>query len=224
MAIAWLIVRGRSTPIVAEQFHTPATSPIDARLLGGAALFGIGWALSACAPAPPSPRSRSSLPPRCSSPLQWRSAQPSTASHSSHAVRRDRTGDIHGLQEDHTVLLGCSQLTRDDVAAAAQAGFRSIVSSRPNGEEQGQPSAHEMARIAEEHGLAFAHVPIVPGKATDADADRMKEALTALPGPTLGFCRSGTRALPYGRWRRRVMPIPKRSSVRPRQPGTTWPI
>ncbi|AXJ97325.1 MULTISPECIES: TIGR01244 family sulfur transferase [Pseudomonadota] len=86
------------------------------------------------------------------------------------------------------------QLTRDDVAAAAQAGFRSIVSSRPNGEEQGQPSAHEMARIAEEHGLAFAHVPIVPGKATDADADRMKEALTALPGPTLGFCRSGTRA------------------------------
>jgi uncharacterized protein (TIGR01244 family) len=86
------------------------------------------------------------------------------------------------------------QLTRDDVAAAAQAGFRSLVSSRPNGEEQGQPSAHEMARIAEEHGLAFAHVPIVPGKATDADADRMKEALTALPGPTLGFCRSGTRA------------------------------
>jgi sulfide:quinone oxidoreductase len=102
------------------------------------------------------------------------------------------------------------QLTRDDVAAAAQAGFRSIVSSRPNGEEQGQPSAHEMARIAEEHGLAFAHVPIVPGKATDADADRMKEAARG--------------RLPYGRWRRRVMPIPKRSSVRPRQPGTTWPI
>jgi sulfide:quinone oxidoreductase len=51
-----------------------------------------------------------------------------------------------------------------------------------------------MARLAEEHGLAFAHVPIVPGKATDADADRMKEALTTLPGPTLGFCRSGTRA------------------------------
>jgi sulfide:quinone oxidoreductase len=86
------------------------------------------------------------------------------------------------------------QLTRNDVAAAAQAGYHSIISSRPDGEEPGQPSAHEMARIAEEHGLGFAHVPIVPGKATDADADRMKEALASLPGPTLGFCRSGTRA------------------------------
>lgn len=86
------------------------------------------------------------------------------------------------------------QLTRDDVAAAAQAGFRSILSTRPDGEEPGQPSAQEMARMAEEHGLAFAHVPVVPGKATDADVDRMKDTLTALPQPTLGFCRSGTRA------------------------------
>lgn len=86
------------------------------------------------------------------------------------------------------------QLTQDDLAAAAKAGYRSIISSRPDGEEAGQPSAEEMARMAGEHGLAFAHVPIVPGKATDADADRMKEALATLPQPTLGFCRSGTRA------------------------------
>ena len=67
------------------------------------------------------------------------------------------------------------QLTQDDLAAAAKAGYRSIISSRPDGEEAGQPSAEEMARMAGDHGLAFAHVPIVPGKATDADADRMKE-------------------------------------------------
>lgn len=86
------------------------------------------------------------------------------------------------------------QLTGDDLAAAAQAGYRSIISSRPDGEEPGQPNAEEMARMAGAQGLAFAHVPIVPGKATDADADRMKEALAALPQPTLGFCRSGMRA------------------------------
>jgi len=61
------------------------------------------------------------------------------------------------------------QLTQDDLAAAVQAGYRSIISSRPDGEEAGQPNAEKMARLASEHGLAFAHVPIVPGKATDAD-------------------------------------------------------
>ncbi|EIZ79884.1 hypothetical protein WSK_1560 [Novosphingobium sp. Rr 2-17] len=86
------------------------------------------------------------------------------------------------------------QLTRDDLAAAAQAGYRSIISSRPDGEEPGQTTADEMAELAREHGLAFAHIPIAPGKATDADADRMKEVLSALPQPTLGFCRSGMRA------------------------------
>ncbi|KMS52489.1 TIGR01244 family sulfur transferase [Sphingobium cupriresistens] len=86
------------------------------------------------------------------------------------------------------------QLSKDDFAAAAKAGYRSIISSRPDGEEPGQATADEMARMAGEHGLAFAHVPIAPGKATDADADRMKEALDALPQPTLGFCRSGMRA------------------------------
>jgi uncharacterized protein (TIGR01244 family) len=87
-----------------------------------------------------------------------------------------------------------SQLARDELAAAAQAGYRSIISSRPDGEESGQPSAEEMSRMAGEYGLAFAHVPTLPGKATDADADRMKEALAMLPQPTLGLCRSGMRA------------------------------
>ena len=35
------------------------------------------------------------------------------------------------------------QLTQDDVAAAAQAGYRSIISNRPDGEEAGQPSAED---------------------------------------------------------------------------------
>ena len=86
------------------------------------------------------------------------------------------------------------QLTQDDLVAAVQAGYRSIVSSRPDGEEPGQPTANEMARMAGNQGLEFAHIPVAPGKATDADAERMKEALASLPQPTLGFCRSGMRA------------------------------
>ncbi len=52
MAIAWFFVRRRSRPIAAEQFHTPATSPVDRRLIGGAAVFGIGWGLGGLCPGP----------------------------------------------------------------------------------------------------------------------------------------------------------------------------
>lgn len=52
MAIAWIIVRRGASPIAAEQFHMPANLPIDRRLVGGAALFGIGWGLGGLCPGP----------------------------------------------------------------------------------------------------------------------------------------------------------------------------
>ncbi|WP_291746705.1 DUF6691 family protein [Bauldia sp.] len=39
-------------PIVAPAFQTTAKTRIDSRLVGGAAIFGIGWGLSGFCPAP----------------------------------------------------------------------------------------------------------------------------------------------------------------------------
>lgn len=86
------------------------------------------------------------------------------------------------------------QITLDDVAEAARQGYRSIVSNRPDGEEAGQLSAEAIRQEAARHGLGFAHVPIVSGKATEADAAAMARALDSLPGPVLAFCRSGMRS------------------------------
>ncbi|MEO6382274.1 MAG: bifunctional protein tyrosine phosphatase family protein/NAD(P)/FAD-dependent oxidoreductase [Nitrobacter sp.] len=91
-----------------------------------------------------------------------------------------------------TKLSVSSQLTKADVAQAARDGFRAIIDNRPDGEEAGQISAAEMEQLAAAHGMAFAHIPVVPGKIGDEDVARMAAALTNLEGPILAYCRTGT--------------------------------
>jgi hypothetical protein len=51
---AWLlrIIRRRSSPLVSDRFYWPAARTIDVRLVGGAAIFGVGWGLSGYCPGP----------------------------------------------------------------------------------------------------------------------------------------------------------------------------
>ena len=50
--VGYRLVLRRPSPLLAERFHLPAVKDIDARLVGGAALFGIGWGLSGFCPGP----------------------------------------------------------------------------------------------------------------------------------------------------------------------------
>ncbi|WP_353980378.1 DUF6691 family protein [Salinicola endophyticus] len=50
--IGYRLVWRRATPLLAGRFQLPSRRDLDARLLGGAALFGIGWGLSGYCPGP----------------------------------------------------------------------------------------------------------------------------------------------------------------------------
>ena len=52
MAIAWRFQRRMTSPMAAERFALPTARDLDPRLIGGAALFGIGWGIAGLCPGP----------------------------------------------------------------------------------------------------------------------------------------------------------------------------
>ena len=50
--VGYRLVLGRPAPLLAGRFELPTRKDVDARLVGGSALFGIGWGLAGYCPGP----------------------------------------------------------------------------------------------------------------------------------------------------------------------------
>ena len=91
---------------------------------------------------------------------------------------------------DDTVSVA-PQIMPEDLPAIAAAGFRAIVNNRPDHEEPGQPAGDAIRVAAAAAGLAYHTIPIAGGMQM---ADLSATAAAFAEGPTLAFCRSGTRS------------------------------
>jgi sulfide:quinone oxidoreductase len=85
------------------------------------------------------------------------------------------------------------QITTADVEQLAQAGFKTIICNRPDGESADQPRFHEIEQAAQKLGLHTHFMPVETAKITEADGQAFGQLVHSVPGPVLAYCRSGTR-------------------------------
>jgi uncharacterized protein (TIGR01244 family) len=100
--------------------------------------------------------------------------------------------DIRNVTDTFAVA---SQITPDDVDAIAQAGFRTLVANRPDGEGgTDQPRMGPIRARAEALGLTFVALPF-SGAPTPEVIERTSAILAEAPSPILAYCRTGTRSI-----------------------------
>jgi len=98
---------------------------------------------------------------------------------------------IRPLSPDFAVA---PQLTPEDMAEVAAAGYKSVIINRPDYEGgPDQPTAAAVSQAAQAAGLRIEYQPVVSGGMTMDDVTRFAELLRTLPGPILAYCRTGTR-------------------------------
>ena len=98
--------------------------------------------------------------------------------------------DIRRLSDDFAVS---PQIAISDLPAIWEAGFRTLICNRPDGEDTGQPDAADVEAAARKIGFEFAQISAESGKAAMPHAIETRRFLANAPKPVFAYCRSGTR-------------------------------
>ncbi len=101
------------------------------------------------------------------------------------------TMDVRQITKDYSVS---PQIAPQDMEQLASLGFRTIINNRPDGEVEGQPESAQLAKAAEQAGLAYHHLPLTPGQLTPELVEQVGKTRREAEGPVLAFCRTGTRS------------------------------
>ncbi len=97
-------------------------------------------------------------------------------------------------QLDERVLVS-GQISAADIAGLAAQGVAVLVCHRPDEEDPDQPSGHDLAAVAQAHGMSFVSIPVrgMPGPEAGSATRRAIEDAPA-GRSVLMFCRSGLRS------------------------------
>lgn len=99
--------------------------------------------------------------------------------------------DLRQLTPDFAVA---PQITPDDMTRLAAMGYRTILNNRPDDEVDSALDHAAMQAAATAAGLAYHHLPYVPGMMTPDLVAAFEAALEQAEGKVLAYCRSGTRS------------------------------
>ncbi|MDP5072136.1 MAG: bifunctional protein tyrosine phosphatase family protein/NAD(P)/FAD-dependent oxidoreductase [Congregibacter sp.] len=88
-----------------------------------------------------------------------------------------------------------TQVTLDDIPTLVEAGVKSLICNRPDGEANDQPTITEIRAAAEAAGIKIAYIPVVSGKLSAADVKDFSTAVDRMESPVHAFCRTGTRSI-----------------------------
>lgn len=99
--------------------------------------------------------------------------------------------DIRKISDTYSVS---PQITPDEVAEIAEAGFVRIICNRPDAENPAFLQAAEVEKAAVAAGLSFSVLPLTHQTMTMENATAHKGLIEDAGGPVLAYCASGTRS------------------------------
>ncbi len=99
--------------------------------------------------------------------------------------------DIRPLTPDHSVA---PQIELADIPEIAAAGYRTVICNRPDDEVLADLGSDAMAQAVQAAGMTFVYNPMAPGSLTEEMISAQLAAMEDAGGPSLAYCRSGTRS------------------------------
>ena len=98
--------------------------------------------------------------------------------------------EIRRINDDVSVA---PQVLASDIPAISEAGFKTIICNRPDGESEDQQVFAEIEAAAKKAGIAIIFQPVPSGNVSDEDGLEFGQLLETATKPLLAYCRTGTR-------------------------------